>query len=85
LHVFDFAVNVTQPNALALDFTGQDSLVTVSAAAGHIYQLQSASTLSPADWTNASPVMAGVNGLLALPDANGLGANQRFYRVVTDP
>jgi hypothetical protein len=54
-------------------------------SAGHNYQLQSASTLSPPDWTNASPVTTGVAGLLALPDVNGRGANQRFYRVVAEP
>jgi hypothetical protein len=85
LHVFDFAIGVTSPNTLSLNFVGQDSLVTVNATAGHNYQLQSASTLSPPNWTNASPVTAGVNGLLALPDVNGRSASQRFYRVVTDP
>ncbi|HTL73683.1 MAG TPA: BNR-4 repeat-containing protein [bacterium] len=85
LHVFDFAVNVASPDALALNFAGPDSLVVFNAAAGHTYQLQATPTLSPADWTNASPVTPGVNGLLALPDANGRSAGQRFYRVVTDP
>ncbi len=85
LHVFDFAVNVTSPNALSLNFVGQDSLVVLNATNGHNYQLQATPALSPAGWTNASPVTAGVNGLLALPDANGRSASQRFYRVVTDP
>ena len=85
LHVFDFAVNVTSPDALALNFAGPDSLVVFNAAAGHTYQLQATPTLSPADWTNASPVTPGVNGLLAPPDVNARSAGQRFYRVVTDP
>ena len=85
LHVFDFAVGVTSPNPVALNFSGQDALVTVNATSAHTYQLQAASTLSPVNWTNASPVTSGVNGLLTLPDASGLGASQRFYRVVTDP
>jgi hypothetical protein len=85
LHVFNFAANVAVPNPLALNFVGSDSLITVNAAAGHNYQLQSASVLAPPDWTNASPVTAGVDGLLALPDTNGRAVNQRFYRVVTDP
>jgi hypothetical protein len=85
LHVLDFAANVTVPKPLALNFVGADSLVTLPAAAGHNYQLQPASTLSPPDWTNASPVTTGVAGLLVLPDVNGRGANQRFYRVVAEP
>ena len=85
LHIFDFAVNVTQPNALALNFVSQDSLITFSATAGHNYQLQSASTLSPPNWTNASAVMPGITGLISLPEANGKSSTQRFYRVVTDP
>ena len=85
LHVFDFAVNVTPPNTLALNFVAQDSLVTFSAMAGHNYQLQSASILSPPNWTNASAVLPGINGLMSLPDPNGRSATQRFYRFVQDP
>lgn len=90
LHVFDFAVNVTSPNTtatstIAMNFNGQDSLVTVSATAGHTYQLQAATTLSPANWGNVGAAVSGVNGLLALSDPNGRGINQKFYRVVTDP
>lgn len=90
LHVFDFAVNVTPPsatatNTIAMNFIGPDSLVTVGATAGHTYQLQAATTLSPANWTDIGPAVSGVNGLLALPDPDGRGANQKFYRVVTDP
>ena len=85
LHVLDFTVNVTPPNTLALNFISQDSLVTFNAASGHNYQLQSASMLSPSNWTNASAVMPGISGLMSLPDPNGRSASQRFYRVVTDP
>jgi hypothetical protein len=85
LRVFDFAVNVSQPNTLALNFISQDSLVTFNALAGHNYQLQSASLLSPPNWTNASAVTPGISGLMSLPDANGKNFTQRFYRVVTDP
>jgi hypothetical protein len=86
LHVFDFAVNVAPTGGLALNFSGPDLLVTLNAAAGHVYQLQSASTLAPADWTNVgAPMTNAVNGLLALPDENGRGASRRFYRVITDP
>lgn len=85
LHIFDFAVNVTQPNSLVLNFISQDSLVTSNASSGHNYQLQSASILSPPNWTNATAVTPGINGLMSLPDPNGRSATQRFYRVVTDP
>jgi hypothetical protein len=85
LHVFDFAVGVTPPNSLSLNFAGPDSLVVLNAAAGHTYQLQSASTLSPANWTNVGAVATGINGLLALPDPNGRQAGQRFYRVIIGP
>lgn len=85
LHVFDFAVGVAQPNLLSLNFTGPDALVVVSALSGHTYQLQAAPTLSPVSWTNASSVVTGLNGLLALPDPNGRQTDQRFYRVVRDP
>ncbi len=85
LHVFDFAVNVPSPNALSLKFVGTDSLVTINAAAGHNYQLQATTDLGAASWTNASPVKAGVSGLLAFPDSNGRSVERRFYRVVTDP
>jgi hypothetical protein len=85
LHVLDFAVGVTPPQALSLNFSGADSLVTLNSAVGHTYQLQATPTLSPANWTNASPVTPGVNALLALPDPNGHQTGQRFYRAVTDP
>lgn len=85
LHVFDFAVGVTAANSLSLNFAGQDSLVVLNAAAGHNYQLQSATTLSPANWANVGSVAGGINGLLALPDPNGRQAGQRFYRVAIDP
>ncbi|HZI31175.1 MAG TPA: hypothetical protein VFF11_02470, partial [Candidatus Binatia bacterium] len=85
LHVFDFAVNVAPPNSLSLNFFGPDSVVALPAASGHTYQLQAASTLSPADWTNVGPVAPGVDGLLALPDPDGGRNRQRFYRFVLDP
>jgi hypothetical protein len=86
LHVFDFAVNVSEPRSLALNFSGPDSLVTLNAAAGHTYQLQAATTLSPANWSNVGAALTNqVDGLIALPDPNGRAASRRFYRVVTSP
>jgi hypothetical protein len=86
LHVYDFAVNVAPARPLAFNFFGLDSVVTLIASAGHAYQLQSASTLSPASWANVGPVVTNaINGPLALPESNGGGQAQRFYRVITDP
>lgn len=85
LHVFDFAVRVTQPNPLVLEFSGQDSLVTLIATTGHTYQLQSSPSLSPAAWANVGVAVQGVNGLLALSDPNGRQADRKFYRVIQTP
>jgi hypothetical protein len=86
LHLFDFAVNVTPSDALALDFFGPDVLISFNAAAGTNYQLQSTTTLSPADWTDTGAVVTNpANGLLALPEPNGRNPGQRFYRVLAEP
>ncbi|HEU6448031.1 MAG TPA: BNR-4 repeat-containing protein [Verrucomicrobiae bacterium] len=86
LHVLDFGVNVTTPDSLALNFFGNDSVILINAATGHMYQLQSTSTLSPSNWTTVGPVTSGINGILGLPDPNSRGsASQHFYRVITDP
>ena len=85
LHVFDFATGVKAPNPLSINFLGPDSLVVFTATAGHTYQLQSASTLAPANWSYVGAVVTGVNGPMALPDPNGRSATQRFYRIIQDP
>ena len=88
LHVFDFAVNVAGPaqtNVASLNFSGSDALTVVGGVAGRNYQLQSASSLAPANWTNTGPALPGVNGLLALPDPNGRSATTRYYRVLQIP
>jgi hypothetical protein len=85
LHVFDFAVGVTPPNPLSLDFFGPDSVITFAAPAGHIYQLQSSSSLSPASWANVGSAMSGVNAPVSLVDPEGRLAGRRFYRVIQDP
>jgi len=81
LHVFDFAAGVSDPDPLALQFYGQDALVTLAATNTLSYQLQATPALAPAGWTNVGAATAGVNGLLSLPDPNGRLADQRFYRV----
>jgi hypothetical protein len=87
LHVFDFAINVASPatGSISKSYVGTDTVVTVSAAAGHNYQLQSASPQTPDGWANVGPASAGVNGLLGLTDPTSRSSGQRIYRVVTDP
>lgn len=84
LHVIDFAVGVKQPNPVALDFFGNDGLVTVAGEAGYTYQLRTKSSLTGNWTTNGAPV-SGVGGLLTLPDPNGRNASQRYYNVIRTP
>ena len=85
LHVFDFAVGVTQSNPVALNFSGADTLITVASDASHTYQLRKATKLTPPDWSNLGVPITGPGGLLALPDPNGWQANQRFYNLLQSP
>jgi BNR repeat-containing family member len=86
LHAYEFAVNVPTPNSLAMNFSGPDTLVSLNASAGHNYKLQSVAALPATNWADVGVIVTNnVSGLLALPDANGRGANRKFYRVVTDP
>lgn len=85
LHVFDFAVGVTPPKPISVNFFGQDSLVSIAGLAGHTYQLQAASNLSPPEWSNVGSIKSGIDGSLALVDPNGTSEQQRFYRVIQDP
>lgn len=85
LHVLDFAVGVTMPNPISLNFMGADAVISISSLVGHTYQLQSAATLSPANWVNVGALMSGVNAPLALSDPNGRLGGRRFYRVIQDP
>jgi hypothetical protein len=85
LHVLDFAVNVTKPNPVSLNFSGNDVLISVASDASHTYQLRKASTLAPPDWTTNGAPVTGTGGLLALPDPNGRLATQRFYNVLQAP
>lgn len=84
LHVIDFAVGVKQPNPVALDFFGNDGLVTVASETGYTYQLRTKASLT-ANWvTNGVPV-SGNGGLLTLPDPNGRTNSQRYYNVIRNP
>lgn len=84
LHVIDFAVGVKQPNPVALDFFGNDGLVTVAGEVGYTYQLRTKTSLT-ANWvTNGVPV-SGHGGLLTLPDPNGRTNSQRYYNVIRNP
>jgi hypothetical protein len=84
LHVIDFAVGVTQPNPAALDFFGNDGLVTVASEVGYSYQLRTKTSLT-ANWTTNGTSALGSGGLLTLPDPNGRNAGQRFYQVIRSP
>jgi hypothetical protein len=84
LHVIDFAVGVKQPNPVALDFFGNDGLVTVASDVGYTYQLRTKTSLTGNWTTNGSPV-SGAGGLLTLPDPNGRNADQRYYNVIRNP
>lgn len=84
LHVIDFAVGVKQPNPVALDFFGNDGLVTVASETGFTYQLRTKTSLT-ANWvTNGLPV-SGNGSLLTLPDPNGRTNSQRYYNVIRNP
>lgn len=89
LHVFDYAVGVNAPGPLSfsstLNFFGKDALVVVPASSLHTYQLQASTILAPADWTDVGAALSGPDGMLALPDPDGLVATQRFYRVIQGP
>ncbi len=76
-------MNVPPPNPVALSFIGSDVVITISTQIGSTYQLQTSSSLSPADWQNVGVAVAGNEGLVALPHANAASESQRFYRVVT--
>jgi hypothetical protein len=84
LHVIDFAVGVSQPDPVALDFMSQDVLVTVAGTPGYTYQLRTRSSLTATWVTNGVPV-TGSGGLLTLPDPNGRSAGQRYYNVIRNP
>ena len=85
LHIFDFAVNVSSPNPVALNFSGADALITVATDTNHTYQLRKATTLAPPDWTTVGVPVPGSGWLLSLPDPNGRQATQRFYNVLQSP
>jgi hypothetical protein len=85
LHIFDFVVRVAPPAPVTLAFWGADSLITFAGTNTLTFQLQSASNLSPANWSNVGIATPGVNGLQSLPDVGGKSAERRFYRITTVP
>jgi hypothetical protein len=85
LHVFDFAVNVPEPDPVTLHFSGSDVLFLLSAQLGQTYQLRTTADLNSGSWTNIGNPVPGLNGLLALPDPAGRGQIQRFYQVLQNP
>lgn len=85
LHVLDFAVRVAQPNPVALDFFGADTLVTVASDTNHAYQLRTTTSLNAPTWTTNGIPVTGSGGLLTLPDPSGHTSSQRFYNVIRTP
>lgn len=85
LHVIDFAVNVSPPNPVALNFSGADVLITVASATNYTYQLRKTTSLTPPNWTTNGAPVVGSGGLLTLPDPNGRQGSQRFYNVIRSP
>ena len=69
---------------MALDFFGNDALVTVASEMGYSYQLRTKTSLA-ANWVTNSVPVSGSGGLLTLPDPNGRANSQRFYQVIRSP
>jgi len=85
LRVIEFVVNVPNPAPVSLSFLGADALVTVAAAPGFSYQLQTRTNLGLGNWENVGGTVAGYAGLLTLPHAGEAIGAQRYYRVVRTP
>ncbi|HVM60466.1 MAG TPA: hypothetical protein VMV72_06310 [Verrucomicrobiae bacterium] len=69
-----------------LNPSGQDFVVQIASLTGHTYQLQYATSLAPATWTNTGASQPGTGGVLTFTDPGGIANPQRFYRVlVTAP
>ncbi|BCU77908.1 BNR-4 repeat-containing protein [Luteolibacter sp. LG18] len=80
LHVLDFAVGIPAASPVSLAFVGADSVVSVAAAAGTTYQLQTSATLGAGSWQNVGSPVAGKNTVMAFPHVGGAGQAKRFYR-----
>jgi hypothetical protein len=62
--------------------SGQDFVVQVPSFTGHTYQLQYATSLTPANWTNTGASQPGTGGVLTFTDPGGAtNAPSRFYQV----
>lgn len=84
LHVIDFVVGVAQPDPVALNFLGADTLITVASEPGYTYQLRVTPAL-PGNWTTNGGPVHGHGGLLTFPDPEGRLHGQRFYNIIRTP
>jgi T5SS/PEP-CTERM-associated repeat protein len=71
------SVHVSQVNP-----SGQDFVVQIPSVPGHTYQLQYATSLTPANWTDTAAPQSGTGGVLTFIDPGGAtNLPARFYRV----
>ncbi|MCB1134359.1 MAG: hypothetical protein KDN05_24805, partial [Verrucomicrobiae bacterium] len=68
----------------SVEMAGTSFAVTVTAYAGHVYQLQRSDDLS-GPWENIGPAQAGGNAPITLSDPAGATGDRRFYRVSVSP
>jgi hypothetical protein len=67
----------------AIVLSNADIYVNFTANPGKWYWLQYSDTLAPAEWQNVGPIPTiATNLLMTLVHLGGVGANQRFYRIL---
>jgi len=65
---------------------GNDMVIQIPSAPGHLYQLQFTPTLTPPNWQDTGGAQPGTGGVLILTDSGGAtNAPARFYRVRVAP
>lgn len=89
LHVYEFAVDIPEPPAMAdiaYTFMGDDVLVSAHGQTGSNYQLQVSMDLTDSNgWSSVGAPAGGMDSLIALPDADGLQSEKSFFRVFCVP
>jgi autotransporter-associated beta strand protein len=77
-------IDSTAAAILSMSRSNQMVSVNIMGYAGHGYQLQRASSLSPAQWQNVGPMESGDGSVLTLEDTSATQL-QNFYRVWVNP
>lgn len=89
LHVYEFAVDVPEPSSVSkvdCSYIGDDVLISAFGQIGSNYQLQVSENLAGTNgWLNVGSSVNASGSLVALPDADGLQNDTRFYRVSISP